>query len=102
MGIPCSIVMVNKTPKFGDELPEPLRPTKLQMTVDHPRWIDRFPFPKMRDNLITLMNIIDQEEFFADLFCLNSFELEPGAAPWDPETWKIGDEFSKKWGYLFY
>ena len=64
--------------------------------------MDRFPFPKMRDNMITLMGIIDEEEFFADLFCLDSFEIKPGAPAWDPTSWKIGKDFGKKWGYLFF
>lgn len=52
--------------------------------------------------MITLMSIIDEEEFLADLFCLTSFSVRPGAAPWDPKAWKIGQDFSAKWGYLFF
>ncbi|OAL20160.1 hypothetical protein AYO22_09132 [Fonsecaea multimorphosa] len=103
MGISCALaVPPAKSNPAGPDIPESLRPTALQLTTNHPSWIDRFPFPKMRDNLITLMSIIDEEEFIADLFCLTSFTLDPGAAPWDPKAWKIGKEFSAKWGYLFY
>ena len=56
----------------------------------------------MRDNMITLMGIINEEEFLADLFCFTSFTLDAGAASWDPKAWRIGKEFSAKWGYLFY
>ena len=52
--------------------------------------------------MITLMGIIDEEEFMGDLFCLTSFTLDPGAPSWDPKAWKIGKDFSAKWGYLFY
>jgi hypothetical protein len=48
------------------------------------------------------MGIIDEEEFMSDLFCFTSFTLDSGAASWDPTAWKIGKEFSAKWGYLFY
>ncbi|KIW95183.1 uncharacterized protein Z519_03767 [Cladophialophora bantiana CBS 173.52] len=102
MGIACSVVVPSKSSPVGPEIPESLRPTALQLTTIHPTWIDRFPFPKMRDNMITLMGIINEEEFLADLFCLTSFTLNPGAASWDPTAWKIGKEFSAKWGYLFY
>ncbi|RVX67911.1 hypothetical protein B0A52_08516 [Exophiala mesophila] len=96
------IPVTELSPKFGPEVPDSLQPTTLQLTVPHPRWMDRFPFPKMRDNMITLMGIIDEEEFFADLFCLDSFEIKPGAPAWDPTSWKIGKDFGKKWGYLFF
>jgi hypothetical protein len=102
MGISCSVVKANKSRPAGPEVPEALRPTDLQLSTIHPEWIDRFPFPKMRDNMITLLGIIDEEEFLGDLFCFTSFTLEPGAAPWDPTAWKIGEEFSARWGYLFY
>ncbi|KAK5190671.1 hypothetical protein LTR99_003411 [Exophiala xenobiotica] len=102
MGLACSITFASKSQPFGPGLPEPLRPTPLQLTTIHPQWIDRFPFPKMRDNMITLLSIIDEEEFLADLFCLTSFTIEPGAASWDPKAWKISKEFGAKWGYLFY
>ncbi|OAP60783.1 hypothetical protein AYL99_05785 [Fonsecaea erecta] len=102
MGIPCSVSLRKKSNPAGPNIPVSLRPTALQLTVNHPSWIDRFPFPKMRDNMITLMSIIDEEEFVADLFTLTSFTLESGAPSWDPRAWKIGKEFSAKWGYLFY
>lgn len=102
MGISCGLVVPRKSIPVGTDVPESLRPTALQLTTIHPPWIDRFPFPKMRDNMITLMGIINEEEFLADLFCLTSFTLDPGAASWDPAAWKIGKEFSAKWGYLFY
>lgn len=102
MGIPCSVSTPKKSAVPGPEVPESLQPTDLQLSTIHPSWIDRFPFPKMRDNMITLLGIINEEEFLADLFCLTSFTLDPGAAPWDPAAWKIGRDFSEKWGYLFY
>ena len=102
MGLACSATVPDTSREFGPEIPDSLHPTKLQLTTIHPLWIDRFPFPKMRDNMITLLGIINEEEFLQDLFCLTSFTLEPGAEPWDPAAWKIGKEFSEKWGYLFY
>jgi hypothetical protein len=102
MGLLCSVSTLAKSTPVGPEVPESLHPTQLQLTTPHPPWIDRFPFPQMRDNMIQLLSIIDEEEFLADLFCLTSFAIEPGAPSWDPCAWKIGEEFSAKWSYLFY
>ncbi|KIV79893.1 hypothetical protein PV11_07434 [Exophiala sideris] len=102
MGLVCSSTFASKSTPFGSEIPATLRPTTLQINNVHPSWIDRFPFPKMRDNMITLLSVIDEEEFMADLFCMTSFTVDAGAASWDPRAWRIGKEFSAKWGYLFY
>jgi hypothetical protein len=36
----------------------------------HPRWYDRLPFPRMRDSLIKLVGVIDEEELLRDLFTM--------------------------------
>ena len=102
MGITCSSIMPSKSAKVGAEIPEALQPTALQLTTIHHRWIDRFPFPTMRDNFITLSGIIDEEEFLRDLFSMESFAITPGKAGSDPSGWSISKNFAKKWGYLFY
>lgn len=48
-------------------LPESLAPTGLQMSRPHSAWIDVFPFPKMRDNLIRWENYFSHAEFLTDL-----------------------------------
>lgn len=101
LGLMCSVSFIGPSAPVGPDVPESLRPTPLQLTVPHPPWIDRFPFPRMRDNMITLLGLIDEEGFLADLFCLTSFTIRNGAPSWDPSAWKIGPEFSAKWGYLF-
>jgi len=102
MGLLCSVSTLAKSTPMGPEIPESLRPTYLQLTIPHQPWIDRSPFPRMRDNMITLLSTIDEEDFLADLFCLTSFTIESGAPSWDPRAWKVGEEFSAKWSYLFY
>ncbi|KIW67194.1 hypothetical protein PV04_06462 [Phialophora macrospora] len=84
-------------------LPEPLRPTALQLALPHRRWIDRFPFPRLRNNLILLNGLVDLDEFVRDLFGMASLLLRPDLrrATWEPESWRMGTEFSLKWGYLF-
>ncbi|KIW81653.1 hypothetical protein Z517_04679 [Fonsecaea pedrosoi CBS 271.37] len=92
-----------KSPPEYLTLPESLRPSPLQLAVPHRRWIDRFPFPRLRDNMILLGGLIDLDDFVRDLFGMASLILrhEVRRATWDPESWAIGREFSAKWGYLF-
>lgn len=40
------------SPVVNTSIPENLRPTQLQYTVPHHPWIDLFPLPAMRDNLL--------------------------------------------------
>ncbi len=56
----------------------------------------------MRDNLITLTGIMDEDEFLKDMFSMESFSIKPGNPSWDPAGWVMEKRFSKKWGYLFY
>lgn len=100
--IPCSTVVPAKSDPVGPTVPASLRPTELQLITIHPRWIDRFPFPKMRDSLISLSGVIDHEEFLRDLALMPSFDIVPGRAPWDPSAWKVKKPFADKWGYLFF
>jgi hypothetical protein len=104
LGIPCAHGQpLTPSRSAAPSTPIPLRPTPLQLTTGHFSWIDRFPFPRMRDNMILLAGIIDEEEFLGDLFILSgSFTMRKGGSTWDPEAWRIGGEFGGKWGYLFY
>lgn len=86
---------------MGSEIPEPLQPTLLQLTTTHPIWIDRFPFPRMRDNMITMSGFMDEEDFLRDLFSMDSFSISPEKAGWDPSGWSVGAAFGRKWGFLF-
>lgn len=73
----------------------------MQIMTIHPPWIDRFPFPKMRENFILLLGVIDPEEFLCDMFNTPSFTLQAGGASWDPKVWSIEAAFRGKWGFLF-
>lgn len=53
-----------------------LLPTLLQMNCLHPTWMDVFPFPKMRDNLIRGQHSFDHKSFFQDVVGTSS-SLEP-------------------------
>lgn len=55
--------------------------------VVHPRWIDRLPFPKMRDSLIRLRGAVEEERLLQDLFCMPTWRFREGMACWDPWAW---------------
>jgi hypothetical protein len=101
MGLSCSTVYPAKSRPVDPSIPSTLQPTALQLITIHPPWIDRFPFPEMRDNLINAIGLVEEEDFLRDLFCMGSFEIKPGGAPWDPNAWIIGEAFREKWGFLF-
>lgn len=84
-------------------LPPPLRPSSLQLAVKHRNWIDRFPFPRLRDNMILLGDQIDLDSFVYDLFNMPSFTLrsEGEKCTWNPTSWRMERDFGRKWGYLF-
>ncbi|RFU79561.1 hypothetical protein TARUN_2670 [Trichoderma arundinaceum] len=68
-------------------LPESLTPTNLQISHPHSTWIDVFPFPKMRDNLIRWENCFDHAEFLTDLLgnlinCLTAMPCKTTHTPW--------------------
>ena len=102
MGLSCSVCVPSVSKRVDASIPESLQPSDIQLNTIHHPWIDRFPFPKMRDNMILLTSVINEDEFLEDLLCSASFTITDGGEPWDPAAWKIEPEFAAKWGYLFY
>ncbi|OQU99577.1 hypothetical protein CLAIMM_05187 [Cladophialophora immunda] len=49
LGLRCGIQIPILLPPCTEQVPLSLHPTELQMKVLHVPWIDRFPFPTMRD-----------------------------------------------------
>lgn len=56
----------------------------------------------MRDSLIKLQGVLDEEEIVRDIFTMPSWTIIAGRASWDPKAWKIEKEWAKKWGWLMY
>jgi len=55
-------------PLTNRPLPQPLIPTSLQMVQPHSSWLNMFPFPRFRDNLITWEDTFDPLDLCCDLF----------------------------------
>ncbi|KFY77059.1 hypothetical protein V499_03464 [Pseudogymnoascus sp. VKM F-103] len=114
LSLPCAYAspLPSCSPPYPDAPPD-LQPTALQLSTPHARWIDRFPFPRMRDNFILMtvgeeegvgaasLRVLDQEAFIGDLFCMESFVIREGGQAWDSADWTIGKRFQEKWGWLF-
>jgi hypothetical protein len=55
-------------PSLNHSLPQSLYPTSLQISQAHSSWINMFPFPRLRDNLIQYEDTFDSFELCYDLF----------------------------------
>ena len=89
-----------------DAYPPSLRPTPVQISTPHHPWIDVFPIPNMRDNLIAACGTgTDEIELKIDL--INVQDSESAKAnmivwgnPADPLAWEATVPFLRKWGWL--
>ncbi|KAL2817895.1 hypothetical protein BDW59DRAFT_130169 [Aspergillus cavernicola] len=86
-------------------IPVSLRPTEIQRTVPHHPWLDFFPFPRMRDCLITAAHLFDDEELCHDLMAFwdtknSGATLLVWGPPWDPRNWEVTEGFVRKWGWM--
>ena len=85
--------------------PASMRPTYLQLTVEHHPWLDLLPWPVMRDNiLLALENDWDDTDLCRDLveFCQEPKELTGfiiWGEPWDPSGWEVTAGFFRKWAW---
>lgn len=87
------------------ECPVALRPTSLQIEVAHHPWIDLFPFPRLRDNILRQGENYDDDELCYDLVEVchapsDRSGLIVWGEPWDPLGWEATSEFVRKWGLI--
>ncbi|RVX71443.1 hypothetical protein B0A52_05015 [Exophiala mesophila] len=110
----CSTAAEHVLPDPNDilpnrQLPETLRPTRLQTTVVHGKWIDIIPHPVLRDNLIRARGTFDADDLWNDTigglfhgFPDSHFEqhgVVVWSPPWDVSGWEISTGFWRKWGW---
>ncbi|TVY53765.1 Retinol dehydrogenase 14 [Lachnellula cervina] len=85
-------------------LPSALRPTKLQSKIPHHPWIDLFPIPAMRDNLLRAEDEYDDMELCGDLVGFFSGSIDRTAMvvwgdPWEPKAWEVTEFFLSHWAW---
>lgn len=102
LGLSCSQTDIAQSHRPALNVPESLYPTPLQLAIPHHNWIDGWPFPRMRDNLIILKGNLDVNELFGDFARMDTFKITDGALSFDPKVWRIAPQFAAKWGYLFH
>lgn len=86
-------------------IPPNLRPTMLQCTIPHHPWLDFFPTPEMRDNLLRAGDSFDEEQLCADLVGLCTAQApRTGLIVWgepsNPHSWEATEGFVKNWGWV--
>ncbi|KAH8898722.1 hypothetical protein GQ53DRAFT_741972 [Thozetella sp. PMI_491] len=101
LGLSATSCVPARSNPASPDVPLSLHPTTVQLLNMHHIGLDRFPFPKMRDNAIIYSGLYDDEEFGRDLYIMPSFTLKAGAAAWDPTAWKMEKGYAEKWGFLF-
>ena len=114
-------------PIIEEPLPQSLHPTPLQMKIPHSSWLNMFPWPRFRDNLIVNESIVDAAAFLYDLFgdlvtyngssidfdlSISSPNEDDGdvdarrrglivwGEPWDTEGWEVTEGFMQRWSWL--
>ncbi|KAF2754366.1 hypothetical protein EJ05DRAFT_139342 [Pseudovirgaria hyperparasitica] len=105
LGLTCGMSAPSRSLTPIEIVPASLYPSMLQLVTVHKLWIDRFPFPRFRENMLNLSPVIDDEQFLRDLFGLDSgksFCVREGGMSWEPRDWFMGKQMSEKWGWLFY
>ncbi|KAH6616474.1 hypothetical protein C7974DRAFT_436485 [Boeremia exigua] len=87
--------------------PATLQPTQLQLSKAHHPWVDCFPWPQLRDNLLQAFerpDLCDEDELCHDI-CDLVDNKEPMLLIWgspaDPRCWEASDRFLRKWAWLF-
>ena len=85
-----------------DLFPLSLLPTTIQCTTPHHPWLDCFPFPRMRDNLIRAAQSFNDCELCADVVDPTSGDIGVmvWGDPWFPQNWEFSDLFVRKWSWV--
>ncbi|KAI0192351.1 hypothetical protein EV127DRAFT_46556 [Xylaria flabelliformis] len=105
----CGMVLFAKDfPPPPDVVPPSLQETWLQQTTPHDTWIDTFPCPRLRDNIISYDKFIDEDEFCEDVMGglfegYNDVEINGlliWGDSWSETGWEVTPGFAKKWGFL--
>jgi hypothetical protein len=89
-------------------VPSSLAPTSMQLTTRHHPWLDLFPIPKMRDNLLIATRVLspeNEQRLFDDVMDSGGGKNEWAGLlvwgdPWDPQSWEISVPFLQRWGWL--
>lgn len=91
--------------RLPPSLPSNLRPTMLRCQTPHHPWLNFFPLPVMRDNILRAGDSFDDVQLCVDLvgFCgvpTGRAGLIVWGEPWDPASWEVMEGFVGNWGWI--
>ncbi|EHK16204.1 uncharacterized protein TRIVIDRAFT_163926 [Trichoderma virens Gv29-8] len=90
-------------------VPQCLLPTSMQRRIIHHPWIDLFPFPAFRDNMLHALaaGVFDEDELCRDVLVATDPDaladkpaLISWGESWDVHGWEASPSFLRKWGWL--
>ena len=92
--------MRGREPWLG--LPPALAPTALQVHAFHHPWLDCFPFPQIRDNLVRAADLFNDCDLCTDIMdpANGDVGMLVWGDPWLPESWEVSEFFIQKWFWV--
>lgn len=89
----------------SQSLPLSLQPTALQRTQSHHPWLDCFPLPTLRDNLLRAVDHFDEDQLCLDIMAfwdpsIENCSLLVWGEPTDPKSWEVTESFLRKWPWV--
>ena len=99
---PFSSQTINLTSFF---VPKDLRPTITQKKTSHHPWIDLFPIPALRDNILRAGDVLDEDDLCNSLVDFDGLSNDKTGLivwkePWDISGWEVSEAFTSKWIWL--
>lgn len=89
-------------------VPTSLAPTTMQLHTRHHPWLDLFPLPALRNNLLTasrLLSLEDEQALYSDVLESGGGRREWAGLvvwgdPWDARNWEVSEPFLRRWGWV--
>jgi hypothetical protein len=83
-------------------VPPSLSPTVVQIHVPHHPWLDCFPFPQVRDNIIRVAQLFNDCDLCTDIMdpANGDVGMMVWGDPWVPQNWEVSELFVRKWSWV--
>lgn len=83
----------------SESFPRSLRPTPLQLRIDHHPFLDLIAPAGLRDNILIAVLDDDQEDRFCQSIHQDGLRVW-GEQPWSPIGWEFSQSFVDQWAWL--
>ncbi|KAI1454758.1 hypothetical protein F4805DRAFT_302916 [Annulohypoxylon moriforme] len=99
---------IKDLPSAPNSIPPSFELTPLQKQMAHDVWIDTFPWPNMRDNLLLNRGKYDEDDLCVDMVggLYEGFDevatrgIIIWGEPWSETGWEVSEGFATKWSFL--